>query len=252
MLRVPCYGRRSCCTPAPPGRRPGPGRADDPGRQPEPGPVAVAMQRGPRGGKGGAGAGRDGARRGRGGRIDPRRRGRWLDRRLPPARHGSRQHRLLARRTQGRGLLRAIAPGWVDAMRRRLGATCVWAATQPGNQGSRGVMAACGLRPVRTEWMDTPARRRLEWVGGLGTHLASAGLAGLQAGQAHRISRGGWARKIVLRPIRQSERRQRKDACLLPPLPLRERAGVRGPRLASRQKPQASPKLGCMSHEECA
>ncbi len=64
----------------------------------------------------------------------------------------------------GRGLLRAVAPGWVDAMRQRLGATCVWAATQPGNQGSRAVMAACGLRPVQTEWMDTPARQRLEWV----------------------------------------------------------------------------------------
>ena len=65
---------------------------------------------------------------------------------------------------QGRGLLRALAPGWVEAMQGRLGARCVWAATQPGNGGSRGVMAACGLRPVRTEWMDTPARSRWEWV----------------------------------------------------------------------------------------
>ena len=65
---------------------------------------------------------------------------------------------------QGRGLLRALAPGWVEAMQGRLGAGCVWAATQPGNGGSRGVMAACGLRPVRTEWMDTPARGRWEWV----------------------------------------------------------------------------------------
>lgn len=65
---------------------------------------------------------------------------------------------------QGHGLLRALAPGWLDAMRLRLGAGRAWAATQPGNHGSRRVMAACGLRPVRAEWMDTPARGRLEWV----------------------------------------------------------------------------------------
>ena len=65
---------------------------------------------------------------------------------------------------QGRGLLRALAPAWVDRLQDALRPHTVWAATQPGNRGSRHVLAACGLQPVRQEWMDTPARARHEWV----------------------------------------------------------------------------------------
>lgn len=65
---------------------------------------------------------------------------------------------------QGRGLLRAVAPGWVDRLGHALQPRVLWAAAQPGNQGSLRIMAACGLRPVRQEWMFTPARERQEWV----------------------------------------------------------------------------------------
>jgi len=70
----------------------------------------------------------------------------------------------LAEAAQGRGLLRALAPGWVDRLGRALQPQVLWASTQPGNQGSRRVLAACGLRPVRQGWMLTPARGRQEWV----------------------------------------------------------------------------------------
>ena len=65
---------------------------------------------------------------------------------------------------QGRGLLRALAPAWVARLHAHLRPHTVWAATQPGNSGSRRVLAACGLHPVRCRWMDTPARARQEWV----------------------------------------------------------------------------------------
>lgn len=88
----------------------------------------------------------------------------WISSFLQPGTHRAGIGYWLGEPFHGRGLLRAMAPDWMDAMRQRLGATCIWAATQPGNQGSRRVMAACGLRRVRTEWMDTPARGRQEWV----------------------------------------------------------------------------------------
>ena len=65
---------------------------------------------------------------------------------------------------QGHGLLRALAPAWVARLQARLHPRTVWAATQPTNVGSRRVLAACGLQPVRVMWMDTPARARFEWV----------------------------------------------------------------------------------------
>lgn len=70
----------------------------------------------------------------------------------------------LGEAAQGRGLLRALAPGWAERLGQALQPQVLWASTQPGNQGSRRVLAACGLRPVRQEWMLTPARGREEWV----------------------------------------------------------------------------------------
>jgi RimJ/RimL family protein N-acetyltransferase len=52
----------------------------------------------------------------------------------------------------------------VKRLHARLHPRTVWAATQPANAGSRRVLAACGLQPVRLTWMDTPARARFEWV----------------------------------------------------------------------------------------
>ena len=74
---------------------------------------------------------------------------------------------------QGHGLLRTVAPAWIARLHAQFRSHTVWAATQPGNRGSRRVLAACGLQPVRQQWMDTPARARLEWVRGLGAHLAN-------------------------------------------------------------------------------
>ncbi len=64
----------------------------------------------------------------------------------------------------GRGLLHAFAPAWVGRLQAQLQPRTLWAATQPGNEGSRRILAACGLRPMTQLWMDTPARARHEWV----------------------------------------------------------------------------------------
>ena len=65
---------------------------------------------------------------------------------------------------QGHGLLRAFAPAWVARLHAQLRPHTLWAATQPGNRGSRRLLAACGLQPARQQWMHTPARARFEWV----------------------------------------------------------------------------------------
>ena len=65
---------------------------------------------------------------------------------------------------QGRGLLRAFAPAWVNSLHARLHPQTLWAATEPTNAGSRRVLAACGLRPVCHDWLEAPARTCHEWV----------------------------------------------------------------------------------------
>lgn len=86
----------------------------------------------------------------------------WIGGSGPPGRTGFGYW--LGEAHQGRGLLRNLAPAWVAHLHARLHPRTVWAATQPINVGSRRVLAACGLQPVRLTWMDTPARARFEWV----------------------------------------------------------------------------------------